>query len=212
MGKENSKQDRELLLIFTRNPELGKVKKRLAADIGPQAALDIYKHLLQHTLEITKNLPVEKWVFYSAEIPAVDIWEVSTFSKKIQQGKDLGERMENAFRSGFDAGFSNIIIIGSDLYDLSEEDLIKAFFTLQDSEAVIGPATDGGYYLLGMKSLTSQVFKGKTWGGSTVLESTLEDLWQYHPILLEARNDIDRFEDMRNHGELMKLINKKEEL
>ena len=211
MRKESSTSG-ELLLIFTRNPELGKVKKRLAAGIGDMAALKIYKHLLQHTVEITKNLQVEKWVYYSDEIPEKDIWEKKSFSKKLQQGKDLGERMENAFRSGFDAGFSSIIIIGSDLYDLSEEDLKKAFLALKNSEAVIGPATDGGYYLLGMKSLTSQVFKNKTWGGNLVLEATLKDLKGYKITQLEARNDIDRLEDMRPHRELMRIIEKTEEL
>lgn len=206
MKKKDATTGEELLLIFTRNPELGKVKKRLAAGIGDEATLKIYKHLLQHTVEITRNLQVEKWVCYSEEIPEEDIWEKENFSKKLQQGKDLGERMENAFRSGFKAGYSRIIIIGSDLYDLSEEDLKMAFLRLQQSEAVIGPATDGGYYLLGTKSLTSQVFKNKIWGGDTVLEATLEDLKNYQLTKLEARNDIDRLEDLKQHPDLLKLI------
>lgn len=206
MKKNRTTQPGDLLLIFTRNPELGKVKTRLAVGIGDDAALKIYKHLLQHTAKITQNLQVEKWVFYSEEIPEEDIWNDEIFSRKLQQGKDLGERMENAFRSGFEEGFSRIIIIGSDLYDLSEEDLKKAFLALQDSEVVIGPATDGGYYLLGMKSLTSQVFKNKTWGGNTVLEATLEDLKNYQLTKLEARNDIDRLEDLEQHPHLLNNI------
>lgn len=211
MKKYDSTQPADLLLIFTRNPELGKVKTRLAAGIGDDGALKIYKHLLQHTVEITQNLQVEKWVFYSEEIPEEDIWQDEVFSRKLQQGKDLGERMENAFRSGFDAGFSRIIIIGSDLFDLSEEDLKKAFLALQDFDAVIGPATDGGYYLLGMKSLTSQVFKNKTWGGDTVLEATLADLNEHNLTQLEERNDIDRLEDLEHHPELLNLITTKDE-
>lgn len=210
MNDQSSKRE-ELLLIFTRNPELGKVKKRLAAGIGDQAALNIYEHLLRHTVNITRNLPVEKWVFYSEEIPEDDIWNNEIFSKKLQQGQDLGERMENAFRSGFEEGFSKIIIIGSDLYDLSEEDLKIAFLTLQHSEAVIGPATDGGYYLLGMKFLTSQVFKNKVWGSSIVLDATLHDLKNYKLTQLEARNDIDRLEDLKQHPDLLKFLTKKDE-
>ena len=211
MKKQESTEGKELLLIFTRNPELGKVKNRLAEKIGDKAALKIYNHLLQHTVAITKNLQVVKWVFYSEEIPQEDIWDKNTFSKKLQQGQDLGERMENAFRSGFEAGFSNIIIIGSDLYDLSEEDLKKAFLTLQYSEAVIGPATDGGYYLLGLKFLTSKVFKNKAWGSNTVLQATLQDLKNHQIIQLEPRNDIDRFEDLEQHPELLCLISAKNE-
>lgn len=206
MKKKGSASGKELLLIFTRNPEEGKVKKRLASKIGNEAALLIYNHLLQHTLEITRNLPVEKWVYYSEEIPHQDIWEKWDFCKKLQQGKDLGERMENAFRCGFASGFSNIIIIGSDLYDLSEEDLKKAFSALRASQAVIGPATDGGYYLLGLKTLISPVFHNKTWGSNTVLEATLDDLQKYKPAKLEARNDIDRWEDLENHPDLLNLI------
>lgn len=196
----------ELLLIFTRNPELGKVKKRLAKSIGDKTALKIYQRLLQHTVEITKNLQVEKWVFYSEEIPQEDMWDEEIFSKRLQKGEDLGERMENAFRSGFTAGFSRIIIIGSDLYDLSEEDLKKAFLELQNSEAVIGPATDGGYYLLGMKTLIPGVFSSKIWGSNSVLEATLKDLEHLPNIRLELRNDIDRFEDLEKHPDLLKLV------
>lgn len=209
MKESKSSTGGELLLIFTRNPELGKVKKRLASKIGNEAALKIYNHLLQHTLEITRNLPAEKWVCYSEEIPQEDIWNKEDFRKKLQQGEDLGERMENAFRSGFASGFSNIIIIGSDLYDFTEADLKKAFTTLQSSEAVIGPATDGGYYLLGLKSLTSQVFKNKTWGSNLVLDATLADLEKYKLTKLEARNDIDRLEDLDNHPDLLNLISKR---
>lgn len=202
---------RNLLLIFARNPVPGKVKKRLAASIGEEAALKIYNHLLQHTMKITRNLQVDKWILYSEEIPEKDVWDLNIFSKKLQQGKDLGERMENAFRCGFEAGFSNIIIIGSDLYDLGEEDLKKAFLTLQHSEAVIGPATDGGYYLLGLKSLPSQVFKNKTWGSNTVLKVTLQDLKNHQLIQLEPRNDIDRFEDLEKYPGLLSLISTKNE-
>lgn len=207
MTQERSTSGKELLLIFTRNPELGKVKKRLAAGIGEEAALKIYENLLQHTFEITQNLQVEKWVFYSEEIPQHDLWENGNFSKKLQQGKDLGERMENAFRSGFAAGFSKIIIIGSDLYDLSEEDLKMAFLELHSSEAVIGPATDGGYYLLGLKSLISPVFKNKIWGSNTIFDTTLADLKNYKLTQLEARNDIDRLEDLEKFPHLLKMIN-----
>ena len=202
--------DRELLLIFTRNPELGKVKKRLAASIGDESALRLYRHLLQHTAEVTKDLPVVKWVYYSEEIPEEDIWDQS-FSKKLQQGKDLGERMENAFRSGFKAGYKKIVIIGSDLYDLSKEDLKKAFLALDKSEAVIGPADDGGYYLLGLKFLPAEVFKNKNWGENTVFKATLKDLDNYSVDLLEIRNDIDRLEDLQQFPDLMKFINVKNE-
>lgn len=199
-------QQKNLLLIFTRNPELGKVKKRLAADIGEALALDVYKFLLQHTYEVVKDLPVEKWVYYSEEIPQKDLWFKGNFQKKLQQGKGLGERMENGFSEAFEAGYEKVVIIGSDLYDLQEEDLKKAFLALDTSEYVIGPASDGGYYLIGMKSLNSRVFRNKTWSTDSVLQDTLQDLKNEKLTMLEVRNDIDTFDDLRAHPELQQII------
>lgn len=211
MKNERSTSGKDLLLIFTRNPQLGKVKKRLAAGIGDEAALKIYNHLLQHTFEISRNLQVEKWVFYSEQIPQQDIFMEGNFRKKLQRGKDLGERMQDAFNRGFEADFKNIIIIGSDIYDLTEEDLKKAFLALQSTDAVIGPAMDGGYYLLGLKALLPGIFQDKIWGSNTVLKSTLTDLEDLKLQQLETRNDIDSIEDLRQHPDLVQLIFTKDE-
>ncbi|MDT0641293.1 TIGR04282 family arsenosugar biosynthesis glycosyltransferase [Zunongwangia sp. F363] len=200
-------QQKNLLLIFTRNPELGKVKTRLAKDTGEQAALDIYKFLLEHTVSITKNLPVKKRVFYSEEISHHDVWEKQVFEKKLQQGKSLGERMQNAFREGFKDGFRKVIIIGSDLYDLEQQDLEQAFKKLEENDVVVGPAEDGGYYLLGMKSLNSDLFRNKMWGSNSVLQSTLEDLKNYQIKLLEERNDVDVLSDIIDHPAFQKFLN-----
>ncbi|MCM4163837.1 MULTISPECIES: TIGR04282 family arsenosugar biosynthesis glycosyltransferase [unclassified Arenibacter] len=189
---------KDLLIIFTRNPELGKCKTRLAATVGNEIALNIYQFLLEHTKNITKGLVVGKWVFYSDEIWENDIWEQPIYEKKIQSGKDLGERMANAFKDGFNAGHEKIIIIGSDMYDLNESDLMEAFKILDQHDYVIGPAIDGGYYLLGMKVLNPALFKNKSWGADTVLEATLEDLKGKNYGLLAPKNDIDYFEDIKD--------------
>ncbi|MEC7265229.1 MAG: TIGR04282 family arsenosugar biosynthesis glycosyltransferase, partial [Bacteroidota bacterium] len=112
---------KSLLLILTRNPELGKCKTRLAATVGDAAALEIYKFLLDHTVSLTKDLRVDKWVYYSEEIWEDDIWDNNIYQKKLQEGKDLGERMLNAFKEGFQAGFDQVVIIGSDMYHLAQE-------------------------------------------------------------------------------------------
>lgn len=196
-------------MIFTRNPELGKVKKRLAADIGDKAALELYNFLLEHTFQVTSDLLVDKVVYYSEAIQTGDIWDKSTYSKAIQKGTDLGERMKNAFIDGFQKGYSNIVIIGSDLYDLQKEELEKAFLELEQHEYVIGPAQDGGYYLIGKKSLNSTLFENKTWGSDSVLQETLKDLTNEHIILLEERNDIDTLKDLEAHPELQHFIKNK---
>ncbi|MEZ4969432.1 MAG: TIGR04282 family arsenosugar biosynthesis glycosyltransferase [Flavobacteriaceae bacterium] len=189
---------KDLLIIFTRNPELGRCKTRLAATVGNETALDIYQFLLKHTKNITKGLDVGKWVFYSDDIWENDIWERSIYEKKIQSGKDLGERMANAFIDGFNAGYEKIIIIGSDMYDLNENDLLEAFKILDQHDYVIGPAIDGGYYLLGMKYLNPVLFENKSWGTDTVLKATLEDLKGKNYGLLAPKNDIDNFEDIKD--------------
>lgn len=189
---------RDLLLIFTKNPKPGRVKTRLAVDIGDQNALKLYRYLLQHTMEVTKKLPQEKWVFYSDEIPEKDIWDEKHFSKKLQQGNDLGERMQNAFAEAFQQNYHKVIIIGSDLYDLQTGDLKQAFRKLDESDVVIGPARDGGYYLLGMKSPHNALFQNKKWSTARVLEDSLANLKDKKVILLEERNDIDCVADIPN--------------
>lgn len=184
------------MLIFTRNPELGKVKTRLAASIGDKAALAVYKELLLHTKTITETVKAVKAVYYSEAIEQNDIWVESVFGKNLQQGDDLGERMKNAFEEGFRQGFEQLVIIGSDVYDISTSDLEKAFEHLETSDYVIGPAEDGGYYLLGMKKLNHEIFRDKDWGTSTVYEQTLKDL-EGPVAVLPRRNDIDRYEDIK---------------
>ncbi|WP_431125406.1 TIGR04282 family arsenosugar biosynthesis glycosyltransferase [Flagellimonas flava] len=191
-------KSKHLLLIFTRNPELGKCKTRLAAKVGDQAALDIYKFLLSHTVNITSELDVTKWVFYSNEIWEADIWANGTYQKKLQNGADLGQRMLTAFQEGFESDYEKIIIIGSDMYDLSQADLELAFFQLNQHDYVVGPAEDGGYYLLGMTVLKKELFQDKQWGTETVLEDTLKHLKQEKVSMLPVKNDVDHYEDIKD--------------
>ncbi|WP_034256325.1 TIGR04282 family arsenosugar biosynthesis glycosyltransferase [Arenibacter latericius] len=189
---------KNLLLIFTRNPILGKCKTRLAASIGDKNALDIYKFLLLHTQNITKDLKVDKWVCYSDYIGKDDYWDSSHYRKIQQRGIDLGERMANAFKDGFDTGYEKIIIIGSDMYDLKENEIADAFNFLDTNDYVVGPALDGGYYLMGMKKFNPKLFKGKAWGTDTVLKKTLDHLRDEKYFLLSPKNDIDYYEDIKD--------------
>lgn len=186
---------KEVLIIFIRNPEIGKVKTRLAKTIGNTAALQLYKLLLQHTFEVTKPINCDKIVYYSEAIAKDDIWDAS-YQKKIQQGNDLGQRMHHAFEAAFKAGYKKAVIIGSDIFDLTPAHIKEAFTMLNTNNVVLGPAEDGGYYLLGMKTLHSQIFKEKTWGTATVLAETLKDLKGIKTHFLEILNDIDTYEDL----------------
>ncbi|MEM8847277.1 MAG: TIGR04282 family arsenosugar biosynthesis glycosyltransferase [Bacteroidota bacterium] len=188
----------DLLLIFTRNPELGKCKTRLAAKIGDPAALEVYQFLLNHTVEFTKGLNASKSVYYSEDIWENDIWDNTIYQKKLQEGKDLGKRMEQAFAHGFDSGFKKIIIIGSDMFDLAQSDLEQAFKQLDEHDYVVGPAEDGGYYLLGMKIFNPALFQNKAWGTESVLSNTLKDLEKENVFLLSEKNDVDHYEDIKD--------------
>lgn len=201
---------KNLLLIFTRNPELGKVKTRLAKSIGNETALEIYKFLLQKTRDVSSKVNADKAVYYSLKIRKNDIWDVENFQKHQQIGEDLGVRMQHAFQNGFDAGYEKIIIIGSDLYDLSSTEIDSAFHQLDKNDVVIGPAKDGGYYLLGMKKLHPEVFKNKEWGTETVRKDTLANLIDQQVKLLALKNDIDVYEDILDIPEIMEtFINSK---
>ena len=203
-------QSRNLLLIFTRNPELGKAKTRLAKTVGDETALEIYKFLLQKTRDISSKVNADKAVYYSVKVRDNDIWEASLYQKHQQKGEDLGNRMQNAFTNGFNAGYKKVLIIGSDLYDLSSKNIDKAFDELENNDVVLGPAKDGGYYLLGMKKLHTSVFKNKNWGTETVREATLQDLIHQKVKLLEEKNDIDVYEDIIDIPEIMEtFINSK---
>lgn len=196
------------LIIFTRNPQLGKVKTRLAASIGEEKALEIYRALLEHTQSITRNLDCDKFVFYDQNIENNDIWLESVYDKKLQFGVDLGAKMQNAFNQLFELGYKNCIIIGSDIFDLKDFHIQDAFYKLQFSDVVIGPAEDGGYYLLGIKKEIPSIFKNKDWGYSTVLSETLIDLVNYKIDFLEVLNDIDTIEDLEKskHFQLLKIF------
>ncbi|MEO1485780.1 MAG: TIGR04282 family arsenosugar biosynthesis glycosyltransferase [Bacteroidota bacterium] len=198
MGLKTNPKSKRLLLIFTRNPQLGKCKTRLAATIGDQAALDVYVFLLEHTRSITASLDASKQVYYSEEIANDDLWSLNTFEKKQQVGEDLGQRMQNAFAEGFTEGYEHILIIGSDMYDLSTKDLEAAFDALETNEVVLGPAEDGGYYALGLSRMHQALFENKQWGTTSVLKDSLADLKDTTYFLLEEKNDVDYYEDIKD--------------
>jgi rSAM/selenodomain-associated transferase 1 len=202
----NPENKHNILLVFTRNPELGKVKSRLAKGVGQENALTIYKQLLQHTHDVVIENECTKRIGYSVKVRENDLWEASLFEKFQQEGEDLGQRMEYAFAQAFSDGYKKVIIIGSDLYDLQPHHLEEAFDALTSHDAVIGPAKDGGYYLLGMRSLIPDVFENKEWGSNSVLKDTLENLTPYTVHTLEELNDIDFAEDLKPYSEFTKYL------
>lgn len=198
-----------LLMTFTRNPELGKVKTRLAKGIGKKAALEVYIKLLEHTENVLQNIDTDKCIWYSVSVRENDIWHDELYQKKKQVGNDLGERMLYAFQDAFENNYKKVIIIGSDLYDLQPKHIEEAIKALDKNDIVIGPALDGGYYLLGMNTLHEKAFAPKNWGTETVLADTLNDLDNQTIQLLETLNDIDHAEDLVSYETFKKYLHKK---
>lgn len=191
------KQDK-LLIIFVKNSILGKTKTRLAAEIGDKKALEIYTQLLHHTASISSKARSDRQVHYSEYIVKKDMFDEKIFLKTIQCNGDLGLRMQNAFEHAFTLGYKKVIIIGSDCYELTAEQINLAFSGLQEHDVVIGPAKDGGYYLLGMNFMISKLFKNKSWSTNHVFRDTVADLKslkiKYYE--LPELNDIDHLDDL----------------
>ncbi|MEI7582571.1 TIGR04282 family arsenosugar biosynthesis glycosyltransferase [Runella sp.] len=201
-----------ILIVFVKNPVPGKVKTRVAATVGDEKAVMVYLELLKHTKDvITKWLaePNDKAqkravIYYGDYINSNDLWDDAYFLKKLQVSlPDLGMRMQSAFEEELTADAARVVIIGSDCLALRPEHLSKAFEELNENDAVIGPADDGGYYLLGMKKLLNFLFENKSWSQPILMEETLADLNRrktsqdvpYTYQLLETLSDIDTWED-----------------
>ncbi len=193
-------------MTFVKDPELGNAKTRLAQTIGKAKALEIYQALLQHTRAVISDLPCDKIIFYADRIRHDDLWPEELFMKDVQCQGDLGERMEAAFAAAFDRGYKKVLIIGSDCYDLNDEIITEAFKELDHKDVVIGPALDGGYYLLGMKKLHTSLFENMSWSTDKLLVETQEVLevegLQYN--LLTPLSDVDYEEDLK--GDLLAIV------
>ena len=192
------------LLIFIKNAELGKVKTRLAATLGDAKALDIYKQLLSLTQKNTLLIDCQRIVYYSDFIEQRDIWSAKDYSKAVQLGHDLGERMKNAFANAFKT-YEKVVIIGSDCAELTPNILSDAFAKLATHDFVIGPAHDGGYYLLGMNTFQPSVFDNIEWSTDEVLPKTIQNIaaLQKSYALLPTLSDLDNENDWNSVKHLL---------
>ena len=191
---------KEVVLVFQKNEVLGQVKTRLASGMGELHALEIYKHLVQLTYSALEEVLVPVWTFFSDFIP--ESTHPIVENSFVQQGQDLGERMSNAFARTFESGRDKVVLIGTDCPTLQSQHLLQAFEALNHSDLVLGPAIDGGYYLIGMKSSAAYLFEGIAWSTSQVLSQTLHVAYQQGLIvtLLPELDDIDTQEDWQRYS------------
>jgi uncharacterized protein len=194
------------VIIFVKNPMLGNVKTRLSASIGNEKALAIYEKLLAHTLLSVKEIMADVFIYFSDNIDE-NIFEFeNTFFRKVQQGNNLGERMKNAFDEVFDLWYDNVIIIGTDCPGIDLDLLDNAFLQLDNIEVVIGPAEDGGYYLLGMKKQNPQLFDNVNWSTASVLYSTINSCKENNLAytMLPILSDVDEEKDLIHYKQFIK--------
>ena len=189
--------------MFVKSAERGMVKSRLAASVGEDVALDLYKCFVSDLMEMLRQggYPFEIFFYPPDARQEVAQWLGDEHALTPQKGNDLGERIKNAFELVFSQGFRNALLIGSDIPDLPNLLIDEALEALKDYDAVVGPSHDGGYYLIAFRQDTflAQVFSGITWGTSEVFEQTMEILRKANLTVhtLPVWGDIDTIDDLK---------------
>ncbi len=190
------------VIIFVKYPEPGKVKTRLGKTIGFDLAAELYRLFMLETFEFVRGLqatrvfvafePLEKRDHFEAIVP-------DGFECFAQQGNDLGERLIHAFEHVFAAGSEHVVAIGSDSPTLPVGYVRQAYSLLRQHDLVLGPAEDGGYYLIGLKQMHSALFRGVPWSSSSVLASTLAAAKKLNlkTAALSTWYDVDDMETLR---------------
>jgi rSAM/selenodomain-associated transferase 1 len=194
-----------LLGVFAKYPEPGKVKSRIAREIGEEEAARIYRSLAERVFKETT--PAERGygriVFYHPHTLKAGFEKWLPGERLIlQRGRDIGEKMENALRDLFALGAEKAAVVGVDIPDLDRDIIKQCYIELDSSDVVMGPALDGGYYLIGMKKLHPEIFRGIPWSSGQVYEATIEILHrlQLSVSTLNRLSDVDTVEDLRKFG------------
>lgn len=208
------------LIIFTRYPQPGKTKTRLIPALGAEGAAILQRQMTEYTLRQVRQLiascPVTVEIWYATSQPRINPqsdpdkgetaddrslmqhWLGDEWNYQAQRNGDLGERLIDAFEAAFTAGAERVVAIGTDCPGLDTEKLQQAFAVLQEKDLVLGKATDGGYYLIGLRRSTPALFQGIDWGTAAVLQQTVTVATSLNLDItfLEPLTDIDRPEDL----------------
>jgi uncharacterized protein len=188
------------LIIFTRYPESGKTKTRLIPALGEHGSARLHRRMAEHTVKQARSLScaIEVWYVGGSEELMQD-WLGRDLWYREQPAGDLGDRMCGAFRSAFDKGYQSVMIVGTDCPGLTTDFMAQGFAALQNQVVTIGPAIDGGYYLIGLQRLVPELFQKINWSTATVFSETLAiaDKLQLSTYLLPSLHDIDLPDDLQ---------------
>jgi rSAM/selenodomain-associated transferase 1 len=190
--------------IFARPPVSGQVKTRLIPDLGASKATRIYRHCLEHTLNVCRNSDLRHQLFLTDQSDD-EIFQGEDYL--LQQEGDLGIRMFKALELMLTVS-KGAIIVGSDCIDLSCRHLHQAANAIDSHELVLLPAEDGGYALIGCSQIDIELFNNVQWSSEQVLEQTLTNAnkLNYRTCLLETVRDIDTLHDLKHYPDLLALI------
>lgn len=197
---------RRNLIVFTRFPEAGKAKTRLIPELGADGAADLSIELIGHVMRVVssvserESIDVSVW-FTGCDEDGARQLAPGPYTYREQAGADLGSRMSAAFAAAFDDGYDSIVIVGSDCPELSESIVSTAFQELADADMVLGPAADGGYYLIGLRAPRPVLLEGVEWGSGTVFDSTVAIAGEHglSVATLPTLRDVDRPEDLHHY-------------
>ena len=205
----NNKQ----LIIFIKEPIAGQCKTRLIPLLGEQGAADFYKQLASHSVTTSKqlsNIDIALYTYPDTQHPFVQNLVLETSASiQCQQGDDLGERMYNALKTSLKR-YSHSVLIGSDCPAISCNYIEQAFKALDSHDITLGPATDGGYVLIGCTKISPSVFANTQWSSSTVLQQCLSNINQlnYSQHLLDELWDVDTPNDfLQNQLAIERILN-----
>lgn len=202
--EEEDVKDDSSILLFIKSPELGRVKSRLALEVDEETALDVYKSFVLDIAEALKKRSQPLTIYFHPWTSNESVRRClgEDFSYAPQRGEDIGERMENAFKDSFSEDIVKAVLIGSDIPDLATTVMDEAFSSLELQNAVIGPASDGGYYLIGFRkhAFLPDVFRGITWSTDSVFQQTMEIFRRFGMSVhvLPEWNDVDTLDDLRS--------------
>jgi len=192
------------ILFFVKYPTKGQVKHRLAVNLSEDIVLDLYRAFVKDTLTTIQKIETTLLICFTPgnSQKKFQKWLGETYTFVPQTGKDLGERMKNSFIYAFQHGFKQAVLIGSDSPDLPKTFLHNAFAELQHHDIVLGPSSDGGYYLIGFQDTTFEplVFDGIHWSSPSVFQETIETIKRTnHSLsLLPMWSDVDTIDDLKN--------------
>ncbi len=193
-GKEDTEN---LLLIFARTPVPGKVKTRLLPQLTPEQACALHAAMIEDTAELAGSFPGRRRILFSEDIPPLDLPPGTETGR--QAAGDLGARLSAALSENFAAGFEKVVVLGSDSPHLPPERLREALRELDEADLVLGPAEDGGYYLIALRRFSPEVFDGVEWSTPRAFEQTrrADGRAGFRVATLGPFYDLDEWKDLK---------------